>query len=150
MTIHSEYLDRAELVRRALALHDLGAKHASDGWKEPEALAEALTIAQSLIDSGLFSRRAVARISLLGMGRARANLRPGTGTGGRIEPESLPHILELLRVEDLRSSHAIRPDSVRAVQAAVGAGASLYMLERLSGVPESTLRRWLALEVKDA
>lgn len=146
MTTHSEpTADPAEAVRMAIALHEASKAHAPE-WADKEALGEQLSGVQALVDTGLFSIRAAARIAGVGMGRARSFVKSSHSTGGVIAPEALVLIQQLTTAEDLRTSHLLSPESVRLTKEIVGTGTSLYMVERLTGIPETTLRRWSLLE----
>lgn len=97
---------------------------------------QALTDAAiSLGEWGLFSCASIVKITGLPRQRVQALLQKSDKTGGRFDPEDLPHLI------DLSIANTRGEMNVFAAKRATR-GTSTYFAARLTGVPRSTLLRW--------
>lgn len=96
--------------------------------------------ARSLAEWGCFSNRQIGKLVGLHPHEVAEYTGKKDHTGGRLKPESLPHVLEVIEI------HARGEVSHHAVKRALDAGCSSIMLARLSGRPQTTLS-WQARQV---
>jgi len=100
-----------------------------------------LDAAVALGEWGVFSAAQISEMLDIPKWERKAiapHIRKTDRTGGRLRPEALE---PLLRVAQLRANGEI---DVFAVKAAIDAGASMRMASRLTGVPETSLKRYYA------
>lgn len=90
--------------------------------------------AVALGEWGLFSKRQIASFTGLTEREVSGLIQKTDKTGGRLEPEAIEHIEKIILGDRT-------PDRVRT---AAEAGCSTPMLVRLTGLPGTTLRRWVA------
>lgn len=133
---------RKTLLQVAVKAWALGQAH-GPGWADKAARDEQIEAARKLLDSGRLSYRNVASITRFGLPRLR-ELAPQRGMGGRLEPSSLPKILDLLNAETARTAYGVSATSINLARKILAEGNSARSVERLTGIPASTLRRWAA------
>lgn len=94
--------------------------------------------ARALGECGVFSNRNIALITGLAHTTVADLTGKATRTGGRLNPESLPMLLDA--AQHWLRYHAV---DVQSVQVAIDLGTSIGMVEKLAGIPHSTLQRRL-------
>lgn len=99
----------------------------------------ALVAAVDLAESGVWSLRHLALITGLTEGRiARKVALKAERTGGRFNPESLPHMLNA--IEGRRRDEPIQDEVAQAVTLGTGP----YLVSRLTGIPASSVKWYCA------
>lgn len=131
-----------EILQAAVAAWAVGASHAPR-WKDKTALGAQLRRADQLLESGLLSVRNVSAITHLTVGRLRKRVDADEPRlGGRLAPATLPWLLDLFRAEEARTTHSVSGSSLELTRKIIESGTSPRTIERLTGIPETTVRRW--------
>lgn len=91
--------------------------------------------AVALGEWGLFSNRHIAKFTGLSPATVNALITKPERTGGRLEPEALEPVIEVLHMR-------VRGEIDNAkVRTAIEAGVSVNFLAKLAGIPQRTLAR---------
>ncbi len=120
-------MSHADALRHAKYIHERRTELSKE--KQVEAVSE-------LAGYGLFSDRAIAAIVGVRPGLVHGITQKTDRTGGAFSPEAIDAVLEVIA---LRARSEV---DIFAVRRAVTEGCSLRMLAKLTGAPESSLKRW--------
>lgn len=132
------------LLQAAVKAYAVGKQHRPQ-WRDKDALHNQLAVADRLLESQQLSIRNVSAITHLSHTRlAQRASAEERGLGGRLAPATLPLILDLLNAERSRETHSLSDVSVDLAKRIVEGGTSPGTVERLTGIPASTVRRWVA------
>lgn len=94
-----------------------------------------LEAAASLGTHGVFSVRGIAAITGLSYRDVARVVHKTDRTGGKLHPAVLTHLARLVEVRERNEADVIA--AARALE-----GVSANYAERLTGIPDTTLRRW--------